>query len=220
MLAVTISSACVAPALALTTYHEYLNAVGTAVIDLPNSQPKMQLTCWHYEPNSDHGSGSHIVLSLWTAKGFVPVAILTNSPSRAQFVTTLWEGYPASSNVMLVDHCDIQVCRIGRIVLVYWTVPFEGTITGNVPKTTVPWSTAIGVSSFNLPPGGLILKGSGPSTTSTSVTGPLPSLYTVTTSTTTYEAQGTFLCPSWHYLGPVAPTPTIATNAEFTMTHP
>jgi hypothetical protein len=219
-LAVIVSAACVAPAFALTTYHEYLGAAGTAVIDLPNHQPKMQLVFYNYEPNSAHGPGNHIVLYLSTTMGFAPVAILTTSPSRASFVQDLWVGFPVASNTVVVDWWDLQVCRLGKLIIAWWTVPIKGTITGNVPGTSIPWSAALGVSSFELPPGNLILNGYGGATTSTTVVGPLPSGYTSTTTATTYNAHGTFWCPSWHYFGPVADTPTVSTHTEFTLTHP
>jgi len=221
LLALTVSAASFAPACASTTYHEYLSAYAIAVINLPN-HPEMELICQHFESSSDHGPGNQIFVLLWTAKGFAPAAVLTTSPARASFAPTLWAGFPAASNVILVNQVDLQICRIGKTALVWWTVPIRGTITGDVPGTTVPWSTAFGVTSFELPPGSLILNGCGSVTTTTTVAGPEPSGWTLTTVATQYNAEGTFLCPSWHYLGPVAdtPTPIIATSAELTITHP
>jgi hypothetical protein len=222
LLAVAVLAAGVAPAFALTTYHEYTSAGATVVINPLDSLPKMELICQHFESSSDHGPGNQINFELISAKGFVPVAIFTTSPARATFAPTIWVGLPAASNVILVNSWDIQVFRIGKIVIVWWAVPIEGTITGDVPGTLIPWSAALGVSSFDLPPGSLILNGYGTATTSTTVAGPLPSGWTITSVSTVYNAHGTFLCPSWHYFGPVAdtPTPTISTDGELTITGP
>jgi hypothetical protein len=220
-LAIVVLAACVAPALATTTYNEYINAVGTVVINLPNHQPEMQLAGYHYEPSSNHGAGNHIQLWLSAGGKFVPVAILTTSSARAQFDKVFWAGFPMASNVKLVSLCDIQVFRIGKTVIISWEVPIKGTITGNIPGTTTPWSAAFGgVSTFEVPPGFLILNGYGDATTSTVSSSPLPSLYTVTQTATVYNAHGTFLCPSWHYLGSVADTSTMSTEAELTISHP
>lgn len=220
LLAVTVLAAGVAPVFASTTYHEYLSASGAAVIDLPNHQPKMELLCQHFESSSDHGPGNNLFFMLWTKNGFAPVGILTTSPERVAFLPVLWAGFPAASNLIFVNPCNLQVLRIDKIVMVCWSVPIKGTITGNVPGTPIPWSTALGVSSFELPPGSLILRGYGDATTSTTVIGPLPSGYTLTTVGTQYNAHGTFICPSWHYFGPVADTPTLSTHSVLTNVHP
>jgi hypothetical protein len=219
LLAVAVLAAGVAPAFALTKYYEYESASATAVINLPNHQPEMELVCQHFESSSDHGPGNQMFLFLWSGTRFVPVAVLCTSPARFPLIPVFWAGYPVASNARLVDSWDLQICRIDKIVMVWWTIPIKGTITGNVPNTNTPWSTILGVSSFELPPGGLILKGYGDATTTTTIL-PLPSLWTISSVSTTYDAKGAFLCPSWHYFGSVFDTPTISTNVELTNTHP
>ncbi len=222
LLAVAISAAGVAPALASTIDHEYLSTQAMVFINIPNHTPEMELVCQHFEPNSDHGPGNNLFLFLPTAKGYAPVAVLTTAPSRVSYIPTIWAGYPVANNVILVDNWDLQICRIGKTAVVYWTEPIKGTITGNVPGTNVPWSTAFGISSFELSPGSLILNGYGSSTTSTTIL-PVASGYTFEFDyTMLYNTHGTFLCPSWHYFGPIADTPTstLSANTNLIITHP
>ncbi len=223
LLAVAISAASVAPAFAVTTYHEYISTRGFIVVNIPN-HPEMELLCQHFDATSDHGAANTLFLFMLAPKtgAFVPTAVLSTTQERVTFQQQLFAGYPMGNNAILVDNCNLQICRIGKTVLAYWTVPIEGTITGNVPGTNVPWSTAIGATSFEVPPGCMILNGYGSATTST-VPSPLASGYTITSQfNMLYNAHATFTCPSWHYFGPAAdtPTPTLCTNTELIITHP
>jgi hypothetical protein len=223
-LAVAVLAAGVAPAFASTTNHEYISARGLIVINIPN-HPVIELICQHFDPNSDHGAANTLFLFMRTKTGsFVPTAVLSTTQERVAFQESLFAGYPMGDNAILVDKCDLQVCRIGKIVVAYWTVPIKGTITGNVPNTNIPWSTAIGASSFEIPPGGMILNGYGTATTSTT-NAPLGNGYTIVSHfNMLYNAHATFICPSWHYFGPVeettTPTPTVCTNTELVITGP
>jgi hypothetical protein len=223
LLAVGISAASVAPAFALTTNHEYISARGTIVVNIPN-HPEIELVCQRFDATSDHGAANTLFLFMPTKNGFAPVAVLSTTQERVTFQQKLFAGYPMGDNAILVDKCDLQICKIGKTIVAYWTVPIKGTITGNVPGTAIPWSAAIGASSFEVPPGGMILTGYGASTTS-QTTAPLASGYTIVShSNVQYSAHATFICPSWHYFGPVAetttPTPTVSTNTELVISGP
>jgi hypothetical protein len=221
-LVVAILAAGVAPVFASSTYHEYISAKGTIVVNIPN-HPEIELVCQHFDPNSDHGAANTVFLFMITAKGsFAPVAVLSTTQERVTFQEQLFAGYPMGNNAILVDNHNLQIYRIGKTVLAYWTVPIKGTITGNVPGTSIPWSTALGASSFEVPPGGMILSGYGSATTSTT-TSPLASGYTIVShDNMLYTAHATFVCPAWHYFGPAAdtPSPTVSTNTELTITGP
>jgi hypothetical protein len=222
LLAVAVLAACIAPAFASTTYHEYISTRGLIVVNIPN-HPEIELLCQHFDPSSDHGAANTLFLFMLTTKGtFAPVAVLSTTQERVTFQQQLFAGYPMGNNAILVDNCNLQICRIGKTALAYWAVPIEGTITGNVPGTNVPWSTALGASSFEVPPGCMILNGYGSATTSTTPS-PLASGYTITTQQNMlYNAHSTFMCPAWHYFGPAAdtPTPTLCTDTELIITHP
>jgi hypothetical protein len=221
-LAVLVLAAGVAPAFGSTTNHEYISTRGLIVVNIPD-YPEIQLICQHFDPNSDHGAANALFLFLRTKTGsFAPTAVLSTTQERVTFQQNLFAGYPMGNNAILVDRCALQIYRIGKTVLAYWTVPIKGTITGNVPNTNIPWSTAIGVSSFEIPPGGMILNGYGTATTSTT-SGPLASGYTIVSHyNKLYDAHATFICPSWHYFGPVSDsvTPTVCTNTELVITGP
>jgi hypothetical protein len=225
LLAVGISAASIAPALASTTNHEYISARGLIVVNIPN-HPEIELVCQHFDPNSDHGAANALFLFMLTKSGtYAPTAVLSTTQERVTFQQQLFAGYPMGNNAILVSKCDLQICRIGKTILAYWTVPIKGTITGNVPGTAIPWSAAIGASSFEIPPGGMILNGYGTATTSIPPTGPLASGYTIVSHfNTLYNAHATFICPAWHYFGQVdetiTPTPTVCTNTELVITGP
>jgi hypothetical protein len=222
VLVVAVLAAGVAPVFAASESHEYISARGSMVINIPN-HPVIQLVCQHFGPSSDHGAANTLFLFMKAANGlFVPTAVLSTTQERVTFQQQLFAGYPMGNNAILVDNCNLQIYRIGKTVLAYWTVPIKGTITGNVPHTSIPWSTALGASSFEIPPGGMILNGYGSPTTSTA-TLPLASGYTIVShDNMAYTAHATFVSPAWHYFGPAAdtPTPTISTNTELVITGP
>jgi hypothetical protein len=221
-LAVSVLASGIAPAFSSTTNHEYISTRGLIVINIPD-HPEIELICQHFDPNSDHGAANTLFLFMLTKSGtFAPTAVLSTTQERVTFQQQLFAGYPMGNNAILVDKCDLQICRIGKTVLAYWTVPIKGTITGNVPHTNIPWSTAIGASSFEIPPGGMILNGYGSATTSTT-TAPLASGYTIVSNfNKLYDAHATFICPSWHYFGPASDTltPSVCTNTELIITGP
>jgi hypothetical protein len=221
-LAVAILAAGVTPAFALTTNHEYISTRGLMVINIPD-HPQIELVCQHFDSSSDHGAANTLFLFMLTKSGtYAPTAVLSTTQERVTFQQKLFAGYPMGDNAILVDKCNLQICRIGKTVLAYWTVPIKGTITGNVPHTNIPWSTAIGASSFEIPPGGMILNGFGSATTSTT-NAPLASGYTIMSNyNMLYNAHATFICPSWHYFGPASDTltPTVCTNTELIITGP
>ena len=136
LLVVAISAASVAPAFAVTTYHEYISTRGFIVVNIPN-HPEIELLCQHFDATSDHGAANTLFLFMLAPKqetyhgGFIHHSRASNIP------TTTFCRLPMGNNAILVDNCNLQICRIGKTALAYWTVPIEGSITGNVPGTNV-----------------------------------------------------------------------------------
>jgi len=191
-LAAIVSGACVAPAFAIT-YYDHVSAGGETVIDIAG-HPKMQILVFHFD-GGDHGVGDAMFLFLWletpTGYAYVPVAVMTDNPPGAAYAKDVCAGLPAEYYVQLVKRWQFQVFRICKIVLAYWTVPIV------TPFVTVP-------------PACLLFKGyDGVLTDITTVMGPLPSGYTLTLVWTGFAAHATFVCPSWHYWGPVGDITTV-----------
>lgn len=228
LLVVAISAAGVAPVLASSTFHEYISTRGLIYINIPN-YPQMEIYCQHFDATSDHGAANSLFVFMITKTGtYAPLAVLSTTPERVTFQQQLFAGYPMGNNAILVNNFNLQIYRIGKTVLAYWTVPIKGTITGNVPGVLdgsgkpIPWSAAFGASSFEIPPAGMILSGYGSASTVTAIS-PLASGYTITSHyNMQYNAHATFVCPEWRYFGLAAdtPTPTISTNTELIITGP
>ena len=132
----------------------------------------------------------------------------------------------SSNDIQSTSEADgnygMQVCRIGKLVIVYWNSTIGGEITG-VNNNGVPWSTNLG-ESIELPPGIIILEGYGEAETEPPFTMKLHASYgwNVTQSGTVYNATGTIIVPEWHYCGSFADTPTpprLNTLCDLTYSH-
>jgi|WetSurMetagenome_2_1015567.scaffolds.fasta_scaffold39365_3 hypothetical protein len=216
-LILAIASSMVVPALASTPTNYYMNGGTTTVLEIPN-QPKMQVYAAHYEPRSDDGPGNSIRLDLWAAKAnaFMPVAIITTSPERADSLPLFFKGLLPETRTQLVSPWDVQIYRLGKNLVVSWLVPIKGTITGNGASGT-PWSTTLGTSTYELPPGCIILKGYGEPITQTIHATGYPAVI-IDMQSTSYSATGNIICPAWHYYGPVSTTSTVITSGVTTWT--
>jgi hypothetical protein len=192
-LAFIVSVACVAPAFAGMTYYDHMNVGVKTVIDIACHQPRFLIIVGHFD-GGDHGVGDWLDIEMWTHVVIPPivdewmwtsVAIVTDSPSIADFQkNVLWAGLPTANNVRLVKSCELQVCKMGKTVLAYWTVPIVS------PAVT-------------LPPGCLLFKGYGCAHPEQLVF-PLPTGVTLTIDMAkVFAAHATFVCPAWKYCGPV-----------------
>lgn len=187
-LALAIMFTGVAPTFAQVTYRlPHGSADGVTVIDIAGHQPPMQIIVVHYD-----GCGDELEVSIWvtistpggTISTWAPVAIVSDSPSVVAFWTNVWAGphgmFPGiEGNIRLVKSWQLQVCRIGKNVLAYWTVPIA-----------------------MLPPGCLLFKGYGCAQTENLVWN-LPNKVTLEVDKVFFAAHATFVCPSWKYCGPV-----------------
>jgi hypothetical protein len=119
------------------------------------------------------------------------VAGYEDNAVRSAFSVSL--GLGTTENV--VKTWQIGVMKIDKTIIVYWTIPLV------CPATGAPNPTPEVV----VPPGLLVLAGSGdliyvPATT------PVPfgtTGWKVAFEFNYYNAEATFLCPGWHYCGPV-----------------
>jgi hypothetical protein len=208
-LAVIVLAGSVAPALAAdTTYVDHCNAGVGVIIDVPG-HPKVDFIAFHY----DWGDfGVRDAIGLWVAPEgipgyFLPAAEYSDTAKSADWNKILFAGLPTVVNK--VKSCQIQVCRIGKTVIVSWTVPLvapaENWGFGTTPAVTIP-------------PGCLVLHG---------YDGPQTGTLTIGTTTQDYTffwAHATLWCPRWHYWGPVGeaeePRPRVFTSNTMTTTSP
>ncbi len=187
-LAFVFSAACFAPAFAQVSYHDHASALGHTFINIANHQPQIQLVVVHFD-GGDHGVGDYLEMdTLQSIPGhgnvWVPVAIITDSPSIAAFNKDfLYKGLPNANNILLVKHCELQVYRIGKTVLAYWTIPVISPV-------------------VTLPPGCLLFKGYGCAQTDQLVFH-MPNGVTLTVDSVALAAHATFVCPVWKYCGNV-----------------
>jgi hypothetical protein len=214
-LAFIVSAACVAPAFAVTTHQEHVNAGGQSVIDVPghtNIQVAVSHSNW-----GDFFAGSADRIQVFVSTGLAPpappfkyVAAYEDNPERIAFS---WE---VGGGAIQLKRGQLQIFRICKTVFIYWTVPLV------LPATTTnplgPPTPAV-----TLPPGCLVLRGYGDAQVSEIVM-PFPlSGWTSKYESTVYNAKATFICPGWHYCGPVSEafTPTrMVTEGTITWTHP
>jgi len=195
-LAILASAACIAPALAIVTYHAHANGGGVVIIDLANHQPPIQIAVSHYD-YGDHGAGDYLEISTYQyvpplgRSVWVVVAAATDSPTIAAFLkSVVYANLPASTSIMLLEHCQLQVCRICKTVIAYWTVPITS-------------------SKVTLPPGGLVFNGYGSPQTTNELFN-LPNGITWSLTVVQIHAHVTFICPTWKFCGPVGSEDTMA----------
>jgi hypothetical protein len=221
-LAFIVLAACIAPAFATTSY-DHSNAAGTTVINITGHQPPIQIEV-HHTNRGDHGVRDGIELSLRATLGplagkWIYVAVMTDSQQGYEWEKVLMKNGAAENNILLVKSWELQVCRIGKTVFVYWTKPLTASITGMSPAG-IPWATVFGASSVTLPPGCLLFSGYGAAQTGTGGPVIMPSGITWSYSYTRFDAHAVFLCPSWHYCGPAEdPSEPSSISTEVTLTY-
>jgi hypothetical protein len=149
--------------------------------------------------------------------------IQLGTPNKDLAVQFGFSGNDTQSTSGADGNYGMQVCRIGKLVIVYWNSSIGGEITGNHPNGKT-WAEVFGISSFELPPGIIILEGYGEAETETPFTMNLHASYgwRATQSGTVYSAQGTIIVPQWHYCGSFVDTPTpprLNTLCDLTFSH-
>ena len=205
-LAFIVSAACFAPVFAQVAYQEHESAAGATIVNLATHQPAIKIIVAHFD-GGDHGVGDYLEMdTLQNIPGvgtvWATVAIMTDSPSIAALNRdVIYAGLPgAPKNVMLVKHCELNVCRMGKIVFAHWTVPLVTSV-------------------VTLPPGWLLFGGYG-SIQNNQLVFHLPNGVTLTVDTVGYAANAAFACPTWKYFGPVGDqSTTVNTAASWLITH-
>ncbi|MCW4030304.1 MAG: hypothetical protein NWE92_11730 [Candidatus Bathyarchaeota archaeon] len=205
--AVILSATFLAPASAAVTYCDHATRSGFATINLPEHQPAITVAVLHYD-RGDNGVADYLEVDTYSPimKMLVPVAIVTDSEVTATFLREfVYKGLPVATNIILVDSCDLQVCRVGRMVFAYWSDPIVG-ISVVTPQVT-------------LPPGGLMFRGYG-NAESNNVVWNLPNGVTLSMDSMVFDAHATFVCPTWNYYGPVGDgDTTMGFNVKQVATH-
>jgi hypothetical protein len=205
-LVLIVSAAYIAPALAQETSYSHACALGVTLIDIPNHQPPIVVTVGHYD-GGDHGVADYLELStsqyvpqlgttMWVTK-----AVMTDNPSTATFLRDfVFANLPGNVNILLVKSCQLQVYRIGKTVLAYWTVPLTS-------------------DQATLPAGVLMFKGYGSTQTAHQVWS-LPNGWTLTQDSVGFAAHATLVCPSWRFCGTVGDENTkIGIDVDIGATH-
>jgi hypothetical protein len=211
--AVVISASSIAPILASETYTEIFAGGQSNALEVPG-QPKFGVMVATYDRSSDHGARDRIWISIFTPDetGYMPVAVL--SDGRNEVFPEVFKGTGLDLIFRTVKPWTIQVSRISKLVIAYWTKPIECVV-------PLPLRGFYGgIESWTLPPGMLILKGYGEVISGSS--GPLtpPSGYKISNEFNDYAAKGTFFCPTWRFCGPVSEKATIYAHTVTTLEAP
>lgn len=179
---------------ALESYSEQMNAYGSSVINIAGHH-QLLIDAYHFD-TGDFGSGDVLRVFYYqnTTLGpiFRNVAVFTDMPDRITFLQQL--SLNTNTSVQLVDDFDLDVRREGKskVIMIVWKQPLE------VP--TENWYSEE-IQGFAVPPGRLILRGHG-----NVISGNLFELSNNWLQILTWEgyyADATFVCPSWHFGGPV-----------------
>jgi hypothetical protein len=188
-----------------------LMAIGTSTVFLLTRKRKQSITI------------SAVLLSVCLLLAFGGCARAFGTPYKDLVVQFGFSSNDTQSTSGADGNDGMQVCRIGKLVIVYWNSPIGGEITGKNPNGKT-WAEIFGISSFELPPGIIILEGYGEAETEPPFTMNLHASYgwRATQSGTVYSAKGTIIVPQWHYCGSFADTPTpprLNTLCDLTFSH-
>ncbi len=187
------ASAAIAPG----TYTDHTDAGGTTALDIPGH---VNIIFDGYNiASGDLGTGDviRILLRVVLPSGatvLVPLAIFTDMPDRISLFQMMYAGYP--TYIQLVnDPSAIEAVREGKSknIHVVWKVPLV------VPTEDWPLGTIPGVT---IPPGRLIFRGHG-DVISGSVPPTIRPTWSQTATWSGYYGDATFVCPTWHFGGPV-----------------
>jgi hypothetical protein len=212
-LAFIVSAASVAPALAASTDTEHLATTGVAFVDV-SGHPQIMITFAHFDWG-DHGPGNSIGIWEWfpPLNRMMIVAWIRNAEGQYNWAKELVSGMPTL--VQQVKGCQLQVYRVGKVATAVWTfaivVPEE--------KWVSPAGTYV-TPAVTVPPGCLLLKGYDDVRTGVE-SAAYPSGWSGSTPWTGFSAHATFMCPSWHYCGPVGLNVDnqVRVDATATLTH-
>lgn len=100
-----------------------------AVIHPPDNFNLPDIMIWvlHYNKQSSFGAADLLMVYLWleTPKGqaYVPVALVTDNPTFAEFLKEVFAGTPAGQNCQLVKKDEFQVRVHSNILFAGWTMP-------------------------------------------------------------------------------------------------
>ena len=161
-----------------------------AVIHPPDffQLPPMLIRVHHVEKHSTFGAEDVILINLWleTTSGpaFVPVAVLSDSPTAQARWGKHAGATPANSNVLTAKRDEIQIRIHGNTLFAGWTIPI----------TLYP-------SEYILPPACMLIEGYGDVITEAySVVQPTGGKFTAKQNG--FNAFVTFMHPSSKYCGP------------------
>jgi sugar-specific transcriptional regulator TrmB len=161
-----------------------------AVIHPPDffKLPPMLIRVHHVEKQSTYGAEDVIMINLWleTTSGpaYVPVAVLSDSPTAHARWGKHSGATPAHSNVQIAKRDEIQIRIHGNTLFAGWTVPI----------TLYP-------SEYILPPACMLIEGYGDvKTDAYSVIQPTGGKFTAKQNG--FDAFVTFMHPSSKYSGP------------------
>lgn len=180
------------------TYNDHQNASSTVTINI-EGHPVIVIDGFHYD-SGDLGAGD--VIRIWRYitefSRYVPVAIFTDIPERVDLFNIIYSDY--STSVQLInDPSIIKVVREGnsKNVHVVWKTDLI------VPdEQWGPPANKIWVLGITIPPGMLVTRGHGESFSGSSSSS--SALYSQTvTGDMGYYGDATFVCPTWHFGGPV-----------------
>jgi hypothetical protein len=215
LIVVLFASSYFSPASALLTYTEHMNAVGEGIkVVIPGITPEsgVQLSFAHYDGGT-HGVRDNIALYVYAPNypngpRMAMAAWFSDTDQGVAYIGELMSG----TNVKIgqLKPWQIQVCRIGKIAMAYWTTPLEA-----------PAVPAYGMPAITVPPGCIVLKGYGDVTSGT--IGPNNyawSGFTFSVAWSGHSAEGYFACPQWDYYGSITGTATLRIDATQTATHP
>jgi sugar-specific transcriptional regulator TrmB len=161
-----------------------------AVIHPPDffKLPPMLIRVHHVEKHSTFGAEDVIMINLWleTTSGpaYVPVAVLSDSPTAPARWGKHAGATPANSNVQIAKRDELQIRIHGNTLFAGWTVPI----------TLYP-------SEYVLPPACMLIEGYGDvKTEAFSVIQPAGGKFTAKQNS--FDAFVTFMHPSSKYSGP------------------
>ena len=161
-----------------------------AVIHPPDffKLPPMLIRVHHIEKHSTYGDEDVIMINLWleTTSGpaYVPVAVLSNSPTAQARWGKHANATPACSNVQIAKKDELQIRIHGNTLFAGWTAPIM-----------------LYPSEYILPPACMLIEGYGDVKTETySVIQPTGGKFTAKQNG--FDAFVTFMHPSSKYSGP------------------
>lgn len=181
-------------AAALESFTEHMSAYGSTVIDI-EGHPQLLIDAYHFDWG-EFGSGDVLRVFYYqqTPSGnmYQNVAVYTDMPERASFLQQLFGSNPTS--IQLVSASDLEVSRQGKskTIMIVWA-PLEVPTEENWPGGPI--------NGFTVPAGRLIVRGHGQAISGTGTQ--LSDGWLQILNWNGYFGDATFVCPTWHFGGPV-----------------